>query len=51
MHRSLDGGFVWVLRLAVGCQKNTGPVDVIPSPMATEIKDQIWRAVADTLTK
>jgi hypothetical protein len=44
-------GEVWVLRLAVGCQKNTGPVDVIPSPMATEIKDQIWHAIADALPK
>src|SRR5579864_8482297 len=44
-------GEVWILRLVVACQKRTTPADIIPSPMATEIKDQIWHAVADTLTK
>jgi hypothetical protein len=42
-------GEVWVLRLVVACQKRTTPADVIPSPMATEIKDQIWHAIADAL--
>jgi hypothetical protein len=44
-------GEVWILRLVTACQKRETPVDVIPSPLATEIKDQIWHAVADTLTK
>jgi hypothetical protein len=44
-------GEVWILRLVTACQKRTTPADVIPSPLATEIKDQIWHAVADTLTK
>jgi LssY C-terminus len=44
-------GEVWILRLVEGCQKRTGPVDVIPSPPATELKDQIWHAVAATLKK
>jgi LssY-like putative type I secretion system component LssY len=44
-------GEVWILRLVVACQKRTAPADIIPSPLATEIKDQIWRAVANTLTK
>ena len=44
-------GEVWILRLVVACQKRTAPADVIPSPMATEIKDQIWRTIADTLGK
>ena len=44
-------GEVWILRLVTACQKRTAPMDVIPSPPATEIKDQIWHAVADTLTK
>ena len=44
-------GEVWILRLAPGCAKQTGPVDVIPSPPATELKDQIWHAVAATLKK
>jgi hypothetical protein len=44
-------GEVWILRLVTACQKRTVPADIIPSPLATEIKDQIWHAVADTLTK
>jgi hypothetical protein len=44
-------GEVWILRLVVACQKRTSPAEIIPSPAATEIKDQIWHAVADTLTK
>jgi hypothetical protein len=44
-------GEVWILRLVVACQKRTAPVEILPSPLATEIKDQIWHAVADTLTK
>jgi hypothetical protein len=44
-------GEVWILRLVGDCHKQTGTVDVIPSPTATELKDQIWHAIADTLTK
>jgi hypothetical protein len=44
-------GEVWILRLVEGCERQTGPVDVIPSPPATELKDQIWHAVAATLKK
>ena len=44
-------GEVWILRLVVACQKRTAPVEIVPSPMATEIKDQIWRTVANTLGK
>jgi LssY-like putative type I secretion system component LssY len=44
-------GEVWILRLVTACQKRPTPADVIPSPPATEIKDQIWHAVADALTK
>ncbi len=44
-------GEVWILRLVEACQKRTAPAEIIPSPMATEIKDQIWHAVADKLTK
>lgn len=44
-------GEVWILRLVVACQKRTAPADVVPSPMATEIKDQIWRTIANTLGK
>src|SRR5580700_6861245 len=42
-------GEVWVLRLVAACERKTGPVDVVPSPIATEIKDQIWHAIADAL--
>ncbi len=42
-------GEVWILRLVTACQKRTTPADIIPSPPATEIKDQIWHAVADRL--
>jgi hypothetical protein len=44
-------GEVWILRLVEACQKRTGPATVIPSPPATEIKDQIWQAVAGALGK
>jgi hypothetical protein len=44
-------GEVWVLRLVAACQRRTGPASIIPSPPATEIKDQIWQAVAETLRK
>jgi len=44
-------GEVWILRLVTACQKRTGPASVIPSPSTTEIKDQIWHAVADALKK
>jgi LssY C-terminus len=44
-------GEVWILRLVEACQKRTGPTDVIASPPATELKDQIWRDVTDTLRK
>jgi hypothetical protein len=44
-------GEVWILRLVVACQKRTGPAAVIPSPPATEIKDQIWQQIGDALRK
>ena len=44
-------GEVWVLRLVEACQKRAGPAAIIPNPPATEIKDQIWRAIAKTLRK
>ena len=44
-------GEVWVLRLVAACQKRTAPAEVIPSPAATEIKDQIWHAIAGALPK
>jgi hypothetical protein len=42
-------GEVWILRLVEACQKRDGPATIIPSPPATELKDQIWQAVANTL--
>jgi hypothetical protein len=42
-------GEVWILRLVIACARRTGPASIIPSPSATEIKDQIWHAVANAL--
>jgi LssY-like putative type I secretion system component LssY len=42
-------GEVWVLRLVADCHKQEGPVATLPSPPATELKDQIWHAIAQTL--
>jgi len=44
-------GEVWILRLVEACQKRSDPATIIPSPPATELKDQIWQAVAKTLRK
>jgi len=44
-------GEVWILRLVDACQKHAGAVTIIPSPLATEIKDQIWQAIAGTMRK
>jgi hypothetical protein len=42
-------GEVWILRLVVACERRTSPAAIIPSPLATEIKDQIWQAVTHAL--
>ena len=44
-------GEVWVLRLVADCHKQEGPVATLPSPPATELKDQIWHAIAQSLPK
>jgi hypothetical protein len=44
-------GEVWILRLVAACHKRTGRPAIIPSPPATEIKDQIWQAIAGALGK
>ena len=44
-------GEVWILRLVEACRKRTEPAEVIASPAAIEIKDQIWRAVAGAIGK
>ena len=44
-------GEVWVLRLVEACRKRTDPAAIIASPPATELKDQIWRAVANAVGK
>ena len=44
-------GEVWMLRLVEACQKQTGPAAVLPSPPATELKDQLWQGVAGALRK
>jgi len=44
-------GEVWILRLVMDCRKENEPVVTLPSPPATELKDQIWHAIADSLPK
>lgn len=44
-------GEVWILRLVVACAKRSGPVVDLPSPIATEIKDEIWQQVRAALEK
>jgi len=44
-------GEVWILRLVEHCQKTAGPIVNIASPLAIQLKDQIWQAVAQTLGK
>jgi hypothetical protein len=44
-------GEVWILRLVSDCQKQSGGVATLPSPPATELKDQIWHAIATSLPK
>jgi hypothetical protein len=44
-------GEVWILRLVADCRKQTGPVATLPSPPATELKDEIWHAIAGSLPK
>jgi hypothetical protein len=44
-------GEVWILRLVEACQKRTTPAAVLPSPPATEVKDQIWQEIAEALRK
>ncbi len=42
-------GEIWLLRLVEACKKRDGPAVTIPSPPATEIKDQIWHAIAGAM--
>jgi len=44
-------GEIWLLRLVEACKKREGPAVTIPSPPATELKDQIWRAIANAVGK
>jgi len=42
-------GEVWIMRLVEDCRKQDGNVTIMPSPPATELKDQIWRSITQTL--
>jgi len=44
-------GEVWVLRLVENCRKNATPVIDIASPLAIQLKDQIWQAIAGAIRK
>lgn len=40
-------GEVWVLRLVEGCAKRAAPPLVLDGPAVTELKDTIWKKIAD----
>lgn len=40
-------GEVWVLRLVEGCVKRDAPPVVLEGPVVTELKDTIWKNIAD----
>ena len=42
-------GEVWIMRLVEDCRKQDGNVTIMPSPPATELKDQIWRTITEKL--
>lgn len=44
-------GEIWVLRLVEACKKHDGAVEQIPSPAATEFKDQVWHALDQAISK
>ena len=44
-------GEIWALRLVEACAKHEGAVENLPSPAATEFKDQVWRAVVEAIGK
>jgi len=44
-------GEVWIERLVVACERRTAPAEIMPSPPATAMKDQIWQEIADALRK
>ncbi|MGB3865855.1 MAG: LssY C-terminal domain-containing protein [Xanthobacteraceae bacterium] len=44
-------GEVWILRLVEDCRKNPAPVVEIASPLAIQLKDQIWQAVVGALRR
>ena len=49
--RYFTDGEVWIFRLVTACRKRDDPAVTIPSPPATEIKDQIFAAIAAALKK
>ncbi|MFB9267313.1 LssY C-terminal domain-containing protein [Bradyrhizobium erythrophlei] len=49
--RYYTDGEIWVLRLVEACRRHDGPVETIPSPMATDFKDQVWHGVVQAIGK
>jgi len=47
--RYFTDGEVWILRLVENCRKTTAPVTDIASPLAIELKDQLWQTISDQL--
>src|SRR4051812_36776162 len=44
-------GEVWILRLVEACRQNIQSVNILPSPLTTQIKDRIWREIVQTMGK
>lgn len=44
-------GEVLILRLVEACRKSAEPATTLTSPLAVQIKDQIWREIAEAIRK
>ncbi|WP_406677437.1 LssY C-terminal domain-containing protein [Rhodopseudomonas infernalis] len=47
--RYYTDGEVWILRLVENGQKRDAPAAILPSPLATIIKDQLFRTIAEAI--
>ncbi|WP_420134904.1 LssY C-terminal domain-containing protein [Rhodopseudomonas sp.] len=47
--RYYTDGEVWILRLVENGQKRDAPAAMLPSPLATTIKDQLFRTIAEAI--
>ena len=49
--RYYTDGEIWVLRLVEACEVRADPAVDLPSPLTTEIKDDLWRSIAQAVKK